>query len=99
VKPSVGRFPVDLRLEDDFRRVAMTEGNNLVDMTEEGPAEHAGGEHGPVDAVVDGSAGALDRVEGLVVGHVEFVDDFIPRVDLHYATKQMKVLMKVKSEL
>jgi hypothetical protein len=38
VKPSVGRFPVDLRLEDYFRWVAMTEGNNLVDMTEKGPA-------------------------------------------------------------
>jgi hypothetical protein len=59
----------------------MTEGNNLVDMTEEGPAEHAGGEHGPADAVVDGLAGALDRVEGLVVGHAEFVDDFTSRVD------------------
>jgi hypothetical protein len=57
----------------------MTEDNNLVDMMEEGLVEHAGGEHGPADAVVAGSTGALDRVEGLVVGHAEFVDDFTPR--------------------
>jgi hypothetical protein len=40
-----------------------------------------GCQHGLVDAVVDGAAGALDRVEGLVVGHSQLVNDLATLID------------------
>jgi hypothetical protein len=62
METTVGQFPVDLGLEDDLRWMTVMESHNLVDVTEEGPVKHAGGQHGSVDAIVDGLAGALDLV-------------------------------------
>jgi hypothetical protein len=54
-------------LEDDLIRVAVMEHYYLMDVAKESAPKHTRGEQLAVHAIIDGAAGAFDRVVGL--GH------------------------------
>ena len=59
----IGRFPVDFGNQDAPVGMAMAEGSQRVEETEEGATVATGGQLGGVKAIVDAGPGTTDDVE------------------------------------